>query len=438
MVIIFLGLLAGFVLASSCGSRQSPETRAERLAREALKMVRLEQKAMAGEIALEGKLKTADSLFLALLKIKPSSLREYVRTGGGAGKKEIETFLDMAGRFKAMPGDNDPAAVISAVLAGALERANRSSFLMDGYAAAFQMNMEVERDGTVLQDFIPFLVTLGTPLTFRDLGLDKAGRPRLEELAAQAAARTGKMPYSTGPFDYFITMVKLDSWGSKFSGQVTADTLALRLMAFPEFRKIEPALKNLQPVRLGFLGDSHMDKIHWCTQAPFPEIIAALFRKINPGVTVINAGKGGDDSGEALARIDTALIAKGPELAFVMLGGNDCRHYGRPGPAVTPEQYKKNISEIVTRLARAGSRTVLLGYPRSPELSGPDLEVFLASQKNLLSVRDLLKTGWIDIAAVINQGDQESHFAVDRIHFSPQGHLLIAQRILEYLSKPGA
>ncbi|HUU28774.1 MAG TPA: GDSL-type esterase/lipase family protein [archaeon] len=430
-----LFILTLLIISVSCIKEQAPPERAVRLARESLKMVRLEQQAMLKGTDLESEAKAADKLFLETLKLDPSGVKTFVETGAGPCTEQLEGFLNAAGKLKAPYSRNDPAAVISRILAETPETASRTLFLTEGYAAVFQMVLEVERDGTVVQDFIPFILALGCPVTFRDLGLEQAGRQRLEELAAQMSSRTRKMPYSTGPFDYFITLVKIDSWASKFSGQITADTLADRLLITPGVARLIPRLKSLPPARLGFLGDSNMDRIHWSTQGPFPDIIAAVFSQVNPSVTVINAGKGGDDSGEALARIDRDLISKKPQISFVMLGGNDCRHWGRPDPAVTPGQYRVNMTEIVNRLREAGSRVVLLGYPQGPELSGADLEVFRGISRELVSIKDSLATGWIDLAATITQGDKERLYAVDRIHFSPEGHLLIAGKILEYLSR---
>jgi len=425
--------LVGLVLAASCG--KTPQERAQALAGASLKMVRYEHLAAAGEITLEGAFKGADELFLQTVELDPDCVRTWVKTGEGPCKEKIESFLEAAGGLNDPAREDDPAAVIVSVLRKAPESSPQVGPLITGYAAAFQMCLEVERDGTVLQDFLPFLAALGCPLTFRDLGLDSAPRHRLEELAAQASASTGKMPYSTGEFEYFITLVKLDSWGSKFKLQVTADTLAARLMESVEFREILPGLKALQPVRLGFLGDSQMDPIHWSTQGHFPEIVAAVLRKVNPSVTVINAGRGGDDSGEALARLEQDLLSRKPELSFVMLGGNDARHWGGPEPAVTPAQYRENITAIVKGLRKAGSRVVLLSYPVEPEMSGADLEVFLKIREELAAVRDSLNTGWIDVASLFDGPAAEELFAVDRIHFNSLGHRKIAGKILAYLSR---
>jgi len=428
-------LLAGLALILSCTSSGNPQSPAERLARQSLKMIRFEHKAMAGEIALEGEPAAADKLFLETVRLGPACAEAWLEGGEGACGEKIEAFLAAAESLKDLAREDDPASVITSLLQQAPESAPYAVNLIEGYAAAFQLCLEVERDGTFMQELLPFLVALGCPFTFRDLGLEHAGRARMEELAGQASGMTGQMPYSTEPFDYFITMVKLDSWGSKFSGQVTADTLAARLMATGQFKDILPGLRDLEPAVIGFLGDSHMDKIHWSTQAPFPEIVAGVFRQVNPSVEVVNAGKGGDDSGEALARIEKDLLARKPDISFVMLGGNDCRHWGRPEPAVTPAKYFENMSEIVTRLRDAGSEVVLLYYPRGGELSGVDLEVFLAIREQMKALRDSLGTGWIDIAGMLDGGDVQEVFAVDKIHFNPNTHIRIAGKVLDYLSR---
>lgn len=434
MLIKYL-ILAGLALVVSCGTSQTPQGRAQALARQSLKMIRFEHAAMAGEVAMEGDLAAADRLFLETIMLEPACVRAWLEKGEGSCTRQIGSFLKAAESLSDPAREDDPASAIISVIQQAPESAPYAGNLIEGYAAASQLCLEVERDGTVMQDFLPFLVALGCPLTFRDLGLENAGRERLEQLARRASEMTDRMPFDTGPFEYFITMVKLDSWGSKFSGQVTADTLAAGLIETAQFKALLPDLKTLKPARIGFLGDSHMDKIHWSTQAPFPEIVAAVFRQLNPSVEVINAGKGGDDSGEALERIETDLLEKRPDISFVMLGGNDCRHWGRPEPAVTPEQYFKNMAGIVTELRGVGSDVVILYYPRGGELSGADLEVFLAIREQMKAVRDSLGTEWIDIAGMLDGGEVREIFAVDKIHFNPNTHIRIAGKILEYLGR---
>ena len=428
------GLIA-FVL-SACSGTGTPDRAAE-LSEAALKTVRLEQKAMASGVKLEGNPAMAESLFLKALKTSPEQVREFVATGAGPGAQDLTAFIEAVKELPEESSTDDPAAVMRALLEGGVRK---NPELLDGYLAAFQMCMEIERDGTVLQDLMPFIVALGCPMTFADLGIE-GGIPRVEELGREASAQVGDLPYSSSPEDFVMPLIKLDSWGGKFSGQVTLDTLAAELVAEPWFAEIRPALENFPVERIGFLGDSHMDGIHWSTAAPFPEIIRGVFRIVNPRVEVINAGRGGDDSGEALARMDRDLLEKKPQLTFVMLGGNDSRHYGRPDPAVTPKKYVENITEIVARLRSIQSGVVLMQPPQSPELSGPDLETFMAISDNLRGLPESLRrlpkplgAGWIDVGGELRPLSAELVYARDMIHMCPAGHKLVARKILEFIA----
>ncbi|MFH1068480.1 MAG: GDSL-type esterase/lipase family protein [Candidatus Glassbacteria bacterium] len=431
-ILAFWGL--AFLLVSACTLFESPGTRAARVAEACLKIIRYEHLAMAGKAELAGKAAEADRLFTAVLKLDPHCVAEYVESGKGGCAGQVGEFAGTAGKLENPAAEDDPAAVVQSVLRQAPEFDEAAEPLLAGYAAAVQLCLEVERDGTLMQDLLPFLVSLGCPLTLKDLGLADVPRSRLEELAAQASKATGGMPYATGPFEYFITFIKLNNWGSKFSGQVTADTLAAQLMADPACRILLTGLRRLPPKTVGFLGDSHMDGIHWATQAPFPDIVAAVLKQVNPRVKVVNAGKGGDDSGEALERMDADLVAHRPDISFVMLGGNDSRWWNDERPKVTAEEYFANLSGIVNRLRAVGGEVVILSYPLSQERSGRELETFLSLREQMRRVRETLATGWIDLAGTLDRREPESVFAVDMIHFNPETHKWIALKVLEYLA----
>ncbi|MBW7998459.1 MAG: hypothetical protein FVQ81_18180 [Candidatus Glassbacteria bacterium] len=435
-MVALTGLAFAIVAACSGGSREleTPQQRTDALSAAVLKMIRAEHMAMAGELEMDAEEIAADSAFHRAVRLDPECVEDWVQTGESLCGEQLLSFLEASGKLDEFAESGQPASVVREVLSKAPESADRVGAGFDGYAAAFQLCLEVERDGTLMQDFLPFLVAVGCPLTLSDLGLEEIRAGRLNELAAEAAGLTGRMPYPAGQEHYFITFIKLNNWAGKFSGQVTADTLAAELLSTEGSERVIGHLRNKGTMTVGFLGDSHMDGIHWSTQAPFPDIVRGVFRRINARVRVVNAGKGGDDSGEALERIDEDLIAKRPDITFVILGGNDARHWGGPAPAVTPGQYRRNMIEIVTRLREAGSRVVLMGYPLSPTRKGADLDVFLALREQLRSVADSLGTGFLDIAKVLDAEPAELVFAVDMIHFDPATHMKIAGMVLARLA----
>ncbi len=425
----FVMLTLSAVLCASCGGAK--KDRAQELASAALAAVRMEQKAMAEKAALSVEEAQAESLFLAAIKSSPENVSQYAATGGGESAAALESFAAAMARIKVETRQDDPAAVLARLIGTGVKK---NPQLLDGYLAAFQMCMEIDRDGTVLQDLMPFVVALGCPMTFRDLGLDAGGIQGIEALAAQAAAAVGEVPYAKTPEDFVMPLVKLDSWGRKFSGQETADSLAARLIADPWFEPLRPKLENIPWIRIGFLGDSHMDRIHWSTVAPFPEIVRAVLKVVKPEAEVINAGKGGDDSGEALARMDTDIIAKNPQIVFISLGGNDSRHWGNPEPKVSPNQFMLNFTEMNKRLNAIGCRVVFMEPPRSPEHQGADLETFDAICDSLRLLPARLGAGWIGEGQLIAGSAPEEIFARDMIHMNPHGHMLEARKVLEFMA----
>jgi len=272
-------------------------------------------------------------------------------------------------------------------------------------------------------------------VTFADLGLSSEDSSRLQELAAQAAELTGMQPFGTEPFDFFITMQRLNDVASRFGRREDANSMAAGLLQNEEVKRLLPGLREMEPAYIGFLGDSQMDNRHWSSPAHYPNILAAVFEQVNSGITVFNAGVGGDDSGEGLARIERDVISREPDICFVSFGGNDCAHWGRDHPTLSPEEFHENIKEIVRRLDEISCRVVLMTYPMIPEFGEPEDRVLAEMNEKLAQVRDVMHTGWLDLGGLIDSGDPRRLFAVDMIHFSPEGHLLIAAKILEYLSR---
>ena len=429
-------LIAALGLIASCTMKESPQSRARGLARESLKIVKIEQQAFACGLGLDSAGTAADSLFVQMVrKIDQLQIREFVQTGGGQGREGIEAFLEACRPLDFPEDGEDAAEAIISVLKAASESGGLDRDLMQAYGAAFLLVLEGRRELGLRIEVSGFLLGLGCPVTFADLGLWSAGSKRLEELTAQAAARTGMQPFSTEAFDFYITMQRLNDVANRFGGAEDANSMAASLLQEEEIKLLLPELRAMEPAVVGFLGDSQMDNRHWSSPTHYPNILAAVFEQVNPGVKIFNAGVGGDDSGEGLARIEKDVVARKPDICFVMFGGNDCAHWGRDHPSVSPERFGENIQQIVRRLDGVSCRVVLMSYPMIPEFGEPEHRVLAAMNEKLAGLRDELHTEWLDPGALIDSGDSRRLFAVDRIHFSPETHLLISRKILEYLSR---
>lgn len=104
-------------------------------------------------------------------------------------------------------------------------------------------------------------------------------------------------------------------------------------------------------------------------------------RLLSEQFEVINAGVNGDLSHDLLRRIDK-VIAHNPDIVAILIGTNDVnyrfdqnswRRYQRRAtgvklPSLTPERFRQNYTEIITRLQMAGVRqTALVSLPMQGE-----------------------------------------------------------------------
>lgn len=83
------------------------------------------------------------------------------------------------------------------------------------------------------------------------------------------------------------------------------------------------------------------------------DFVSVLSRRLR--MPIINAGRSGDTSAEALERLDRDVLARDPRVVIVLLGGNDFLH------KVPRQQTFANLSAIVDRIRQRGAAVVLVG-----------------------------------------------------------------------------
>jgi lysophospholipase L1-like esterase len=129
-------------------------------------------------------------------------------------------------------------------------------------------------------------------------------------------------------------------------------------------------LRAGEPVTVVGFGDSITTFTggDWAQTYPgvFPELmyygVFAQYLKAgfpNGQITVINAGVGGNTTASALARMERDVIAKKPDLVFVMLGAND-------SGMLSLAEYEANLRAIVSRIKETGSDVVVVGTTLAP------------------------------------------------------------------------
>lgn len=141
------------------------------------------------------------------------------------------------------------------------------------------------------------------------------------------------------------------------------------------------------------------------------DLVSVLSRRLR--IPIINAGRSGDTTASALARLDGSVLSRRPRVVLVVLGGNDLLR------RLPREQTMENLETIVTRIRDRGAAVVLatveIGF-----LNGGDGEAYeaLAERTSSALVPDIF-------AGILGRRD----LMADGIHPNDRGYALMADRI---------
>jgi lysophospholipase L1-like esterase len=133
------------------------------------------------------------------------------------------------------------------------------------------------------------------------------------------------------------------------------------------------------------------------------------------GVTIVNAGRNGDTTESALARLDRDVLSHDPRVVIVLLGGNDFLR------KVPRDRTFANLGTIVDRIRAKGAGVVLVGI--NPGLIGDPFDSAfeeLALRTESALVPDVLN-------GILGNGELMS----DAIHPNDRGYAMMAERIQE-------
>jgi len=143
-------------------------------------------------------------------------------------------------------------------------------------------------------------------------------------------------------------------------------------------------------------------------------------------VAVINRGIGGQDAAEALARMDTDVLAIRPQLVIWQVGANGALRN------VDPKVFRAMVTSGVRRLQAAGADVILMDNQQSPALLAKATEpvfdqtlaqVAAETGASLFSRRSLMLAWHHDGAAL------SDFIATDGLHHNDRGYLCVAQTL---------
>lgn len=144
---------------------------------------------------------------------------------------------------------------------------------------------------------------------------------------------------------------------------------------------------------------------------PGRDFVSVLAKRI--GMPIVNAGRSGDTTGSALARLNQDVLARNPRVVIVLLGGNDFLR------RIPRAETFKNLTAIAERIRGRGAAVVVVGVSDGffTDSHREDYQQ-VARRTSAALVPDILD-------GIIGHGDRMS----DSIHPNDRGYQMMADRI---------
>ncbi|WP_275189797.1 SGNH/GDSL hydrolase family protein [Bradyrhizobium sp. CSA112] len=160
----------------------------------------------------------------------------------------------------------------------------------------------------------------------------------------------------------------------------------------------------------------------------YPNRLAAQLRRQYPTahISVINAGKGGEDAPEMMKRLQTAVIDMRPDLVIWQVGTNAVLRNLDPGETA------KLVEEGIARIQAVGADIVLIDPQYSPRVN-EHAESAGKMMKLLNKTAELRKVGVFPRFAVMKDWHErqaipiENFVIADGLHMSDWGYACFAQ-----------
>lgn len=157
-------------------------------------------------------------------------------------------------------------------------------------------------------------------------------------------------------------------------------------------------------------GDSLTEGVGAGAGGEYPSVLSRLI-----GFPVVNAGRRGDTTAQALERLPEAVLNRNARLVVVLLGGNDFLRQ------VPRQETRKNLEEVVRRIQASGAMVVIAGL-RLGLFTDEFSPIFEETAK---------KFGALYVSQVMKGILNDAKLRSDSIHPNGAGYGLIAERIAE-------
>jgi len=172
-------------------------------------------------------------------------------------------------------------------------------------------------------------------------------------------------------------------------------------------------------------GDSITEGYGVARGQDFPAQLERALTAKGVNVKIVNAGVSGDTTNNALDRVASIIAAK-PSLVLIEFGGND----GLRG--FPPEVTRKNLSELIVRLQKAGARVALIGMTLPKNYGSGYLRKFEQVYKDLAAEH---KVTLIPVAPAAVLGGATGLMQPDGIHPTAAGYKQFVSYLLPFVEK---
>lgn len=170
----------------------------------------------------------------------------------------------------------------------------------------------------------------------------------------------------------------------------------------------------------------------------YPDILARNF----PDSTVINAGKRGDSTYNALLRFDEDVLAEAPDIVIICFGMNDqAWEIENERPIQTLEKYRAQLIHFVTELQKTGADVIFVTpnpvYEEEYEPTATNNYEYGLMDSYCNEMREIALEygcGLVDINYEIEKRGVSTYVGTDGVHQTVAGHTLYGDCITDYLN----
>jgi hypothetical protein len=283
-------------------------------------------------------------------------------------------------------------------------------------ASLYQLILEVDRDGDVLQDAFAFLIGLGLPVYGGQIGLhgDDAAHAAL---GARLASATCAAPFPTDAAAWTIAGRKVWNWGEKHLGIRNAATVAAEMSREASVQAVLSRLRAAPASRVAVIGDSYTMGNHWASPGSFTTIAAALLIDAHLPIETRHYSAGGLKAARAWRMYGQEVVEWRPTVALLAF-------------EVQSDQDVTAEATWLTALHDAGVRAVMFDDWGDPG----DRDVGMRSRR-----LDVARAGGAVIvpvqARLAAAPDRDGFLSMDGIHMKEPYHRLMAFAWLEALER---